>query len=291
MRKLSPFRLQLLKILALLSQIRWYNIALLLLGQYLIAFYVFADAQERSQLLFDSNTHLIAWSGSFVLAFGFLINSFYDYEADTINRPKQSAFERLVSRKTSLNTALLLLVVGLLSAYLVSTRALGFFTFFALGLWYHSHKLRNIPIVSHTSAAILALTPFFGMSVYHNYISLHTFAFGALLGLTLFSRELLKDLLMLKGDVIVGRKTIASHYGEENTRFALIVSSIVAWVPAFFTRDLFNDYAEIGIFVMLLMLSVANLIALKANQLSGLRWAHLAYKIILVLGVLTLPFL
>lgn len=291
MRKLSPVRLQLLKILALFSQIRWYNIALLLLGQYLIAFYVFADAEERSQVLLDSNTHLIAWSGSFVLAFGFLINSFYDYDADTINRPKQSAFERLVSRKTSLNTALLLLVIGLFTAYLVSMKAFGFFAFFALGLWYHSHKLRNIPIISHTSAAVLALTPFFGMSVYHNYISLHTFAFGALLGLTLFSRELLKDLLMLRGDVIVGRKTIASQYGEENTRFALIVSSIVAWIPAFFTRDLFNEYSEIGIFIMLLILSIANLIALKATQLNGLRWAHLAYKIILMLGVLTLPFL
>ena len=116
--------------------------------------------RNAANYFFDSNTHLIAWSGSFVLAFGFLINSFYDYEADTINRPKQSAFERLVSRKTSLNTALLLLVVGLLTAYLVSMRALGFFTVFALGLWYHSHKLRNIPIVSHTSAAILCPDPF-----------------------------------------------------------------------------------------------------------------------------------
>lgn len=291
MKKLSQSRLQVVKVLALLSQIRWYNIALLLLGQYLIAIFVFAPEDGRLDTLYDSNTHCIAWAGAFIMAFGFLINSFYDQQADSINRPMQSAFERLVSKRTSLNTAILTLVIGLLLAWSVSITAAIFFGSFAVGLWYHSHRLRNIPIVSHTSAAILALTPFFGMSVYHNYSSLHTFAYGALLGLTLFSRELLKDLLMLKGDILSGRRTVASEYGEESTRNTLIVSAMIAWIPAFFTRDLFNEYAATGIFVILVLLSTANFIALKAKDLHGLRWAHLTYKVILILGILTLPFL
>jgi 4-hydroxybenzoate polyprenyltransferase len=291
LKKLSQSRLQVVKVLALLSQIRWYNIALLLLGQYLIAIFVFAPEDGRLDTLYDSNTHCIAWAGAFIMAFGFLINSFYDQQADSINRPMQSAFERLVSKRTSLNTAILTLVIGLLLAWSVSITAAIFFGSFAVGLWYHSHRLRNIPIVSHTSAAILALTPFFGMSVYHNYSSLHTFAYGALLGLTLFSRELLKDLLMLKGDILSGRRTVASEYGEESTRNTLIVSAMIAWIPAFFTRDLFNEYAATGIFVILVLLSTANFIALKAKDLHGLRWAHLTYKVILILGILTLPFL
>jgi len=291
LKRLSRNRLQFLKVLALLSQIRWYNIALLLLGQYLIAIFVFAPDGGRTDVFYDLNTHAVAWSAAFILGFGFLINSFYDRDVDSINRPKQSALERLVSKRTSLNTAITLLLIGLLLSWTVSYKATGFFTLFATGLWYHSHRLRNIPIVSHTSAAVLALAPFFGMSVYHNFSSLHTFAYGALLGLTLFSRELLKDLLMIKGDIIVGRRTVASEYGEENTRFALMVSAMIAWLPAFFTRSLFNEHAEIGIFIILVLLSTANLIALKARNIKGLRWAHLTYKVILVLGILTLPFL
>tara|TARA_B100000900_G_scaffold354441_1_gene323151 strand:+ start:2410 stop:3285 length:876 start_codon:yes stop_codon:yes gene_type:complete len=291
LKKLSQNRLQFVKVLALLSQIRWYNIALLVLGQYLIAIFVFAPQDGRIKTFYDTNTHSIAWAGALIMAFGFLINSFYDQQADSINRPMQSAFERLVSKRTSLNTALLTLVMGLLLAWSVSIKAVVFFGSFAVGLWYHSHRLRNIPIVSHTSAAILALTPFFGMSVYHNYSSLHTFAYGALLGLTLFSRELLKDLLMLKGDILSGRRTIASEYGEESTRNTLLVSAMIAWIPAFFTRDLFNEYAATGIFVILVLLSTANLIALKAKDVNGLRWAHLTYKVILILGILTLPLL
>ena len=102
---------------------------------------------------------------------------------------------------------------------------------------------------------------------------------------------MLKDLLMLKGDIIIGRKTVASEFGDDKTRFALMASAMIAWIPTFFTKWLFNQYAEIGIFIILILLSAATLIALKTNHLSSLRWAHLIYKIILVIGVLTLPFL
>jgi len=156
LKKLSRNRLQFVKVLALLSQIRWYNIALLLLGQYLIAIFVFAPENGRIDTFYDSNTHCIAWAGAFIMAFGFLINSFYDQQADSINRPMQSAFERLVSKRTSLNTAILTLVIGLLLSWSVSTTAAVFFGSFAVGLWYHSHRLKNLPIVSHTRGAMTA---------------------------------------------------------------------------------------------------------------------------------------
>ena len=63
----------------MLSQVRWYNVSLLLLGQYLTACFVFAPRDLRWNILLDLNTHLIAWSGALIMAFGFLINSFYDY--------------------------------------------------------------------------------------------------------------------------------------------------------------------------------------------------------------------
>ena len=102
---MSKRRLNALKVLALLSQIRWYNILLLLLGQYLAALYVFADKYARVPLLTDAGTHLSIWASTFLLASGFLINTFYDLEADSINRPRQTSFERLVRKSTSLRVA------------------------------------------------------------------------------------------------------------------------------------------------------------------------------------------
>jgi len=291
LKPLGRRRLQFLKYLALLSQIRWYNILMLVTGQYLAALFVFADEGDRTSTWFDLSTHLVIWSGALVLSFGFLINSFYDLESDRINRPKQTAFERLVSKRTSLGIALSLLLIAMIMAVLVSYRAFVFYGLYAFALWLYSHKLRTIPIISHSSAAVLALVPFFGISVYQQYLSIHTFAFGALLGLTLFSRELLKDLMMFKGDVIVGRPTVASEYGLDQTRFALLISNSIAWIPAFFTRDLFSDIAEKGIFLILIVLTLSNLATLKTNELKDLRWAHLGYKVIIILGILTIPFL
>ena len=277
--------------MALLSQIRWYNILLLLLGQYLAALYVFADKYARIPLLTDAGTHLSIWASALILASGFLINTFYDIEADSINRPRQTSFERLVRKSTSLRVAGILLFSGLLIAFSVSWRALGYYGLYAFLLWLYSHRLRNIPFVGHVSAAIIGLMPFFGISVYHDFISIPTLAYGMLLGLALFSRELVKDLLGFKGDIIAGKVNVAAVYGTGKVQLVLVINTVLAWTPAYFTRPLFSDYASYGIVTLLLMLTVSNLIALRSINLHNLRWAHLGYKLVLVIGVLTIPFL
>ena len=291
MKPISKRRLNALKVLALLSQIRWYNILLLLLGQYLAALYVFADKYARIPLLTDAGTHLSIWASALILASGFLINTFYDIEADSINRPRQTSFERLVRKSTSLRVAGILLFSGLLIAFSVSWRALGFYGLYACLLWLYSHRLRNIPFVGHASAAIIGLMPFFGISVYHDFISIPTLAYGMLLGLALFSRELVKDLLGFKGDIIAGKVNVAAVYGTGKVQLVLVINTVLAWTPAYFTRPLFSDYASYGIVTLLLLLTVSNLIALRSINLHNLRWAHLGYKLVLVIGVLTIPFL
>lgn len=291
MKPIGRRKLAILKVLALLSQIRWYNVLLLGIGQYLAAIYVFSKPAERIATFSDPGTHLTIWAAAFILGFGFLINSFYDIEADTINRPKQTAFERLVSKTTSLRLALVFLTIGLFMSYSVSWRALSFYLIYAIGLWFYSHKLRGIPMLGHVAAALLALLPFFGIAVYHHYLSLHTILFGVLLGHTLFSREVLKDLLMFKGDTVVGKHTFASEFGLENTRKALLVNTALVWLPAFFVRPYFSEHATWGIFSILVVLTIANITALISNDIKGLRWAHLGYKVVLILGVLTIPFL
>lgn len=277
--------------MALLSQIRWYNILLLLLGQYLAALYVLADKYARIPLLTDAGTHLSIWASALILASGFLINTFYDIEADSINRPRQTSFERLVRKSTSLRVAGILLFSGLLIAFSVSWRALGYYGLYAFLLWLYSHRLRNIPFLGHASAAIIGLMPFFGISVYHDFISIPTLAYGMLLGLALFSRELVKDLLGFKGDIIAGKVNVAAVYGTGKVQLVLVINTVLAWTPAYFTRPLFSDYASYGIVTLLLMLTVSNLIALRSINLHNLKWAHLGYKLVLVIGVLTIPFL
>lgn len=292
MKRLPRHRFHLIKFLAFFSQLRWYHLSLLIFGQYLAAVYVFGTGEHRwTHVLHNWDAQLVIWSSAFILSFGFLINSFYDLERDQINRPKQTAFERMVRKKTSLRIALLLLFIGLLMSAAVSWRALAYMLLYGLGLWFYSHKLRKIPLLGHATAAVLGLVPFFGLSVYYHFIQLHTLAFGLLLGLVLFSRELLKDLLYLKGDIIMGVNTVASEYGERNTHLALMINTTLGWIPAFFTHTWFSPNAQLGIVAILAVLTLSNIQIVRGSSLNQLRWAHLGYKIILVLGILTIPFL
>jgi 4-hydroxybenzoate polyprenyltransferase len=252
---------------------------------------VFADKYARIPLFTDAGTHLSIWASAFLLASGFLINTFYDLEADSINRPRQTSFERLVRKSTSLRVAGILLCSGLLMAFTVSWRALGYYGIYAFLLWLYSHRLRNIPFIGHASAAVLGLMPFFGISVYHDFISLPTLAYGMLLGLALFSRELVKDLMGFKGDIIAGKVNAAAVYGTSKVQLVLVINTVLAWIPAYFTRPLFSEHATYGIIALLLLLTLSNLITLRSINLRNLRWAHLGYKLVLVIGVLTIPFL
>ncbi len=292
MRPLPRRRFHLVKFLAFFSQLRWYHLSLLLFGQYLAAVYVFGTGDHRwAALLVNRGAQLVIWSSAFILSFGFLINSFYDQERDQINRPKQTALERLVRRKTSLRIALVFLLIGLSMSAWVSWRAFVYMLLYGLGLWFYSHKLRKIPLLGHAAAAVLGLVPFFGLSVFYDFIHLHTLAFGLLLGLVLFSRELLKDLLYLKGDIIMGVNTVASEYGERKTHIALLINTTLGWIPAFFTHTWFSRPAQLGIVAILAVLTVSNIQIIRGSSLTQLRWAHLGYKVILILGILTIPFL
>ena len=111
------------------------------------------------------------------------------------------------------------------------------------------------------------------------------------LGLALFSRELVKDLMGFKGDIIAGKMNVATVYGTRKVQLALVINTILAWIPAYFTRPLFNEFASYGIVILLFLLTVSNLITLRSINVRNLRWAHLGYKLVLVIGVLTIPFL
>jgi len=112
-----------------------------------------------------------------------------------------------------------------------------------------------------------------------------------LLGLALFSRELVKDLMGFKGDIIAGKVNAAAVYGTSKVQLALVINTVLAWIPAYFTRPLFSEHATYGIIALLLLLTLSNLITLRSINLRNLRWAHLGYKLVLVIGVLTIPFL
>ena len=96
-------RFVLLKFFALLSLVRWYNILLVAISQYLTALFILNSNESKLEVLLDYKLLLLSSASAFLIAGGYIINSFYDLEKDLVNNPKKIIFEKYISKWFSLN--------------------------------------------------------------------------------------------------------------------------------------------------------------------------------------------
>ena len=96
-------RLIAMKVIAMFSVVRGYNIPVIAIAQYLAAIFILAPKNIPSlDIILDPNLFVLVLASSLSIASGYIINNFYDSEKDLINRPNKSMLDRLVSQKTKL---------------------------------------------------------------------------------------------------------------------------------------------------------------------------------------------
>jgi len=252
--------------LALLSTIRWKNIVFTALAQYLSFLFAFNTKENLLTSLGEYKVHLIILSTGFILAGGYIINNFYDIEKDLINRPYRTRFQNIVSDGFKLKFYLALNLVGLVIALVASWRIFVFFFFYSAILWFYSHKLSKLVLVRELTASFLTVLAFFSLVLYFRMINLSFILYGASLFLTLFARELYKDIIWLKGDIINGYESIASLKG-------------VTWSGHFF----------IGILVTTMLLDITFCAYLGRIELVGIIVILGTIKCVLIYLIKTQP--
>ncbi|SNR46898.1 4-hydroxybenzoate polyprenyltransferase [Lutibacter agarilyticus] len=278
-----------IKILSLFSVVRGYNILLIVIAQYLAAVFIFSPEQTLKQVLFDPNLYFIVLATICVIASGYIINNFYDAETDSINKPIKSKIDNIVDQKTKLKIYFLLNFIGVLIAFLVSWRAALFFAIYIFLIWLYSHKLKRYPLAGLLSAAVLAILPFFAIFVYYKNFSEIIFTHAAFLFFILLIRELVKDLVNLKGNFAQNYQTIAVKYGEHFTKILISVLVVLTLNPIYFLMQ----YPEIGdmkyyfytVFVVLLIF-LGLLWFYKNKRNYGM--LHILLKLLIVAGVFSL---
>ena len=230
------------KFLSLFSVVRGYNIITLVIAQYLASVFIFSPNKSLRVVLLDSNLFFIILATFCVVAGGYIINNFYDDEKDKINRPVKSKIDSLVSQKTKLSVYFTLNLIGALLAYIVSWKALFFFSGYIFLIWFYSHKLQKYPIIGIISVSILTILPFFAVFVYYKNFSKVIFVHAVFLSLLLLIRQLIKNLENMDGDILTNLKTIPIKYGEQLTKKVISFLSLLLIVPVYFLWS----YPEIG---------------------------------------------
>jgi len=226
-------RLQLVRFLAFLSLIRWYNLLLVLLAQFLAARFVLVGKVEDWNWLLDRGLWGLALAGSLLLAAGYIINAFYDVETDLANRPREVIVGRVISKAHALRAWVLLNALGLmLSAYL-SSRLLVFYLLYSGALWLYSHKLRKFPLMGEVAAAFLSVSAFFAICVHYRNVNAGLLVLAALFWILVLAREMVKKLIGVKGDLVYGYRTFPVEYGLRKTRNLLLLLHLLAILPLF----------------------------------------------------------
>lgn len=277
------------KFLSLLSVVRGYNIAIIVLAQYLAAIFIFSPDLSLKDVVFNLDLYFIVLATICVIASGYIINNFYDSKKDLINKPIKSKIDSIVGQRIKLKIYFFLNFVGVIFGFLVSWRAALFFAIYIFLIWLYSHKLKKYPLTGLFSASILSILPFFAIFIYYKNFSDIIFTHAAFLFFVLMIRELVKDLENIKGDIVQNYQTIPVKYGEHFTKLLITLLVLLTMNPIYFLWE----YPEVGMmkyyFYFVGIAFVFFLVFLwKANTRKDYLILHNVIKLIIVIGVLSL---
>lgn len=282
-------KLLLLKLLSLFSVVRVYNILMIILAQYLASIYILSPDLPLRKVVFDLNLLCIVIASALVIASGYIINNFYDAEKDLINKPTKSMLDRLVSQRFKLTTYFLLNLIAVFVASYVSFKAVLFFSAYIFGIWFYSHKLKKVPFVGNVVSAILAITPFFAVFVYYKNFETVIFFHALFLFLLILSREMIKDLENISGDMAQNYKTIPIIYGAKMSKICIGILILLTLIPSLllmvkFDVGYMNYYFAISVGLLILFL----LLLLKSETKKDYVWLHNILKLIIIVGVFSI---
>lgn len=279
-------KLTILKILSMFSVIRGYNIPIIALAQYLSAIFIMAPEKRALSVILDFNLFIIVLASSLTIASGYIINNFYDSKKDLINRPNKSKIDRLVSQRTKLQVYFTINFVIVLLAFLVSFRAVLFFSVYIFLIWFYSHKLKKYPIIGNLTAAFLAVLPFFAVLLYYKNLYPQIFAHASFLCLLILIREMIKDLENIKGDIANDYKTIPVKFGEEFTKKIITGLTILTIFPVYLLVEIYDvGYMDIYFYISLIILIFFLLLLWKAENKTQYLQLHIILKFLIVSGV------
>ncbi len=278
-----------LKFLSIFSVVRGYNIAVVVLAQYLSAIFIFGSQTRAITVLTDIHLFLIIISSSLAIASGYIINNFYDTEKDLINRPFKSSIDKKVSKETQFKIYFLLNFLSVALAWLVSFKAAFFYAVYIFILWFYSHKLKKYPIVGNITASFLVLLPFFGILMHFQNFSWGIFAHGFYLYLIILIREFVKDLENLKGDFANNYQTIPVRFGSDISKYLICFLIILTLIPAYALITFYEvGYMQYYFYVSSGLLLAFIIFLFQAETQSDYKKLHILLKLIIILGVLSI---
>ena len=280
-----------IKIFGLFSLVRGYNIVVLILAQYLTSRYILAPSSTFYEILFNLKLFYLVLATAFSTAAGYIINNFYDAEKDKINRPNKFLLEHLLSQKSQLVLYFLLNGATLITAGAASFKAILFFTVYIFGIWIYSSSLKRLFWISNLFATLLAIIPFFAVTIYFKNFESVVIYHASFLFLLILIRDIVKDLQNYKGDWVQSYQTLPIVFGNLKTKTIVSALIFLNSIPIYLLIQshlgLMTYYFYFSIPYMLFVL----VLLWKGSTQKMYLWIHNLLKVLIFLGVIGIYFM
>lgn len=214
-----------LKVFALFSVVRGYNLIVLILAQYLAALFIFAPEVGHRQLLTNPKLDGLILCSILCVAAGYIINNFYDLEKDELKRPLQVYLQKQVSQGFKLTVYIVLNALALIIAALISWKVFIFFLVYQFLVWFYSHKINRFALIKNFYLVVIRVMPFFALLVYFDHFTFNLALHATFLTILLLITDIVKDLSSQKADLIYNYDSIPIKYGIDFTK--VLISCLI----------------------------------------------------------------
>ena len=214
-----------LKIIALFSVVRGYNLVVLILAQYLAVLFIFAPEVGHRQLLTNPRLDGIILCSILCVAAGYIINNFYDLEKDELKRPLQVYLQKQVSQGFKLTVYIVLNASALIIAGMISLKVFIFFLVYQFLVWFYSHKINRFALIKNFYLVIIRVMPFFALLVYFDNFTFNLALHAIFVTILFLIADIVKDLTSQKADIIYNYDSIPIKYGIDFTK--VLIASLL----------------------------------------------------------------
>jgi len=196
----------------------------------------------------------------FVTAASNIINDFFDFEIDKINRPKRVIPAGKISSNEAIYYYIFFVALSVLFSLFLNWKAQIIVVFANIILFFYSLKFKGLPILGNFIVAFFTGFVFIFSAIlagnWQNGIIPFVFAFQIN-----FIREIIKDIQDILGDKANNLRTLPILIGEKNTKILVAILSFILISTS--TLPYFFDYLNLNYFVI--VFATTNLFVAKSS--------------------------
>jgi len=163
---------------------------------------------------------------------GNVINDYFDYEIDRVNRPERPLPRGAIKKKTALWYAIALMGAGLILAILINAYAFCLAGIAYTAMVLYAWKLKPMPFIGNLLVAgLTGATPLYGAMAVEKlglagYLAVCAFLVNV-------SREVVKDIEDVEGDLKEGARTLPIVWGRKKAALVAVVFALLTVIASF----------------------------------------------------------